>query len=107
MKRDILYNYEVSHPEYGTVVVPAIGPDTATLAAAEKWGAVWRFIAGECTVHKGGPCARPRCRRCGGEFGEPGGVGVYCPSCEAADARYRAELRRVRSTRRVRPGMED
>ena len=33
-----VYLYEVSHPDYPTVTVPSIGPDSATVEAARRWG---------------------------------------------------------------------
>lgn len=108
MGKGVLYLFEVSHPDYPTVVVPAVAADSATLAAARAWGVPdeWGMLAGYCTVKKGGPAQKPRCRRCHKEFGAPGGVGAYCPDCEAAMARYQREKARVRSRDR-RPGYRD
>ena len=66
-----VYLYEVSHPDYPTVTVPSIGPDSATVEAARRWGVpeLWGRLAGYCTVRRGGRAARPRCTRCGREFG--------------------------------------
>ena len=33
-----IYLYEVSHPDYPTVTVPSIGPDSATVEAVRRWG---------------------------------------------------------------------
>lgn len=89
-----LYLYEVSHPDYPTVVVPSIGPDSATVAAAERWGVreEWGHIAGYCTVRKGGRAVRPRCATCGKEFGQYGQAAGKCPECQAAEERYRREI---------------
>ena len=58
-----IYLYEVSHPDYPTVTVPSIGPDSATVEAVRRWGVpeLWGRIAGYCTVRRGGRAARPRC----------------------------------------------
>lgn len=78
-----LMNYQVNHPRYGTVTVASIGPDSATVAAFEGWGArsEWASEVANCDVRKLGPAGKPRCRRCGQEFGkdgEPGGLCGYC-----------------------------
>lgn len=99
-KRPVLYDYEVSHPEYGTVTVSSIGPDSATLAAAEEWGATWRLIAGYCSVRRGSPSRRPRCRTCGKEFGEPGTAGIICPDCTEMQEKFRRDIRKVQSLSR-------
>ena len=51
-----VYLYEVSHPDYPTVTVPSIGPDSATVEAARRWGVpeLWGRLAGYCTVRRGG-----------------------------------------------------
>ena len=43
-----VYLYEVSHPDYPTVTVPSIGPDSATVEAARRWGVpeLWGRLAG-------------------------------------------------------------
>ena len=76
-----VYLYEVSHPDYPTVTVPSIGPDSATVEAARRWGVpeLWGRLAGYCTVRRGGRAARPRCTRCGREFGT---------AAQAADGQY-------------------
>lgn len=105
VKKPVLCLFEVSHPEFPTVVVTAVGADSATVAACKAWGVPdeWGYLAGYCTVKKGGPAQKPRCRRCHKEFGEPGGVGAYCPDCEEVLERVRRETARVR-TRDRRPG---
>ena len=78
-----VYLYEVSHPDYPTVTVPSIGPDSATVEAARRWGVpeLWGRLAGYCTVRRGGRAARPRCTRCGREFGTAGQAAGKCPDC--------------------------
>lgn len=106
MSGPTIYLYEVSHPDYPTVMVPSIGRDSATMAAAELWGVrdQWGKIAGYCTVRKGGKAARPRCVRCDREFGVPGQAPGRCPDCQRAAERFRREMAgRGREDRR--PGM--
>ena len=86
-----LYCYEVTHHEYGTVVVEAISTETATVQAAKKWDVPWKEIAGYCQVRRLGTAAKPRCRRCHNEFGEPGDVKAYCPACLDLMERLRRE----------------
>ena len=38
MSEPVLYLFEVSHPDFPTVIVPSIGPDSATVEAARRWG---------------------------------------------------------------------
>ena len=94
-----LYCYEVTHHEYGTVVVEAISPETATVQAAKKWDVSWNEVAGECRTRRLGTAAKPRCRRCYNEFGEPGDVRAYCNDC----------LKIMEAEKRMRPqfGRED
>lgn len=94
-----LINYEVSHPVYGTVVVASIGPDSATLAAFDSWGArsEWGREVANCDVKKLGPARKPRCRVCGGEYGKAGEpVDGLCPFC----ARTAVMLEKERDVRR-------
>lgn len=103
-----LDNYEVCHPDYGRVVVASIGRDSATLAAFRSWGAEeeWGREAGYCDVRKLGPAQKPRCRRCGGEYGTPGDPrGGLCPSC-ARSAEIDAKAKAVRS-RKQRAGYRE
>lgn len=97
-----LYRYEVYHPDYGTMVVEDISPQGATNKAAKVWDAPWREIAGYCRVTKLGTAKRPRCRSCGAEFGEPGDVTAYCPTClRAQELAARERRMRPRSDRRA------
>lgn len=97
-KTPVMHDYEVRHPDYPTVIVSSIGPDSATIAATTKWGVreEWGQIASYCSVRKLGVTARSRCRRCNTEIGAPG----LCMDCERAEAQYRRELAKVRSTDR-------
>ncbi len=101
-----LWRFEVSHPDYGTTIVTSIGPDSATNAAAKEWEAPWREIAGYCRVTKLGSAAKPRCRRCHKEFGQPGDATAYCPACEAAMEAYRRDSARyaIETAAREREG---
>lgn len=101
-----MYRYEVTHETYGTVVVNEISEETAIRAAIEKWGADWRADASWCHVKKLGTAAKPRCRRCHREFGEPGDVTAYCRSCLEIMDRERREAARF-SPARKRPGYEE
>lgn len=101
-----IYRFEVHHPDFGTTIVESIGPESATQAAARKWNAEWREIAGYCGVRKLGKADKPRCRRCGKEFGEPGSPGAYCPDCVAILEQQRRERNRIRGTDR-RAGMRE
>lgn len=106
MREVAVYLYEVSHPDYPTVMVPSIGPDSATMAAAEKWGVpeLWGQIAGYCTVRKGGRAARPRCTQCGREYGVAGQTAGKCPDCKQAEELYRRQVNSIRGADR-RAGM--
>lgn len=108
-----LFSFEVSHPEHGTVQVVSVGPDSATAAAAKVWDVPWREIAGYCRVTKLGSAAKPRCRRCHSEYGQPGEPKAYCPTClEILDRqrrerdRYAVEHRGRDRERRRRGGEE-
>ena len=94
-----LMRFEVSHPDYPAVEVSSIGADSATVEAARQWGVAedWGKIAAYCTVKKLGKARKPRCRRCGREFGRPGGAEAYCPDCEQALALVRREKANVRT----------
>ena len=94
MSEPVLYLFEVSHPDFPTVIVPSIGPDSATVEAARRWGVAddWGHIAGYCTVRRGGKAARPRCSRCGKEFGRPGQAAGKCPACLRADELHRRQM---------------
>lgn len=71
------YSWTVTHPEYGTLRVNACTREEAILTAAERWGARFTKIAGECAVQKGGKAVTPRCRRCGRETA----AGDLCLEC--------------------------
>ena len=75
-----VYLYEVSHPDYPTVTVPSIGPDSATVEAARRWGVpeLWGRLAGYCTVRRGG--------RTGG--GQVSGLSALGGAAQAADGQY-------------------
>lgn len=106
-KGPVLWRYEVRHPEYGTVIVVSIGPDSATMAAAEVWGVpeLWGKLAGYCDVKRLGPAARPRCQRCAQEFGKAGDAAGLCPWCQQAAELHRREMAGVRGgDRRARWG---
>ena len=62
--------------------------------AARRWGVAdeWGHIAGYCTVRRGGKAARPRCSRCGKEFGRPGQAAGKCPDCLRADELHRRQM---------------
>lgn len=101
-----MYRYEVTHPEFGTVVVNAISEATAVQAALKYWGEDWRLEAGYCHARKLGTAAKPRCRRCHREFGEPGDTTAYCPECLRIMDQNRREAVRF-SPARKRPGYEE
>lgn len=61
----ILYDFEVSHPEYGKLYVSAIAADSATVVAAKKWGISWVENARYCTIQNRGKVTPPLCLRCG------------------------------------------
>ena len=92
MSEPVLYLFEVSNPDYPTIEVPSIGPDSALYAAIDQWGADWKRDAAYCTVRRGGKAARPRCSRCGKEFGRPGQAAGKCPNCLRADEIHRRQM---------------
>lgn len=93
----VIKNYEVSHPIYGTVVVPSIGPDSATVEAFEQWGIreLWRREVANCTVRALGFAGKPRCRRCAREYGRPGDKAGCCPECERVLEHWKREIGRL------------
>lgn len=97
-----VYLYEVSHPDYPTVTVPSIGPDSATVEAARRWGVpeLWGRLAGYCTVRRGGRAARPRCTRCGREFGTAGQAAGKCPDCLRSEELHRRQMANIRGSDR-------
>ena len=78
-----VYLYEVSHPDYPTVTVPSIGPDSATVEAARRWGVpeLW-----------------------GREFGTAGQAAGKCPDCLRSEELHRRQMANIRGSDR-RPGM--
>lgn len=100
-----LYRYEVTHPEFGTVIVNAISEATAIQTAIRHWGLDWKADASWCRARKLGTAAKPRCRRCHNEFGEPGNITTYCPKCLQIMDQHRREAARFLPTRR-KPGYE-
>lgn len=93
-----LCRFEVRHPEFWPVVVVSVGPESATVTAAKVWGVPeeWGRIAGSCDVRRLGTADKPRCRRCGSEFGEAGDAGGLCPGCREMEERFRREVARMR-----------
>ena len=92
MSGPTLYLFEVSHPDYPTIELPSIGPDSATVEAIRRWGADWKRDAAYCTARRMGRAARPRCSRCGREFGKPGQAAGKCPDCLRADELHRRQM---------------
>lgn len=76
-----MFRFKVTHPEFGEIIANGISPETAINAAIKSWGGDWRREAGYCKAVKLGTAAKPRCRSCHNEFGEPGDVTAYCPEC--------------------------
>ena len=104
-KGPVLWMFEVYHPDYGTVRVASIGPDSATMAAAKVWGAPWGQIAAYCDVKRCGKAARPRCVRCGEEYGKSGDPVGVCPWCQQAEDLNRRQMAGMRGPdRRARYG---
>lgn len=94
--------YEVSHPVYGTAETNSVSAESATWTALQRWGADWKTEACNCTVKKLGTAAKPRCRRCGKEFGRPGDFTALCPDCERANELYQREMaNRAKTDRRA------
>lgn len=94
--------YQVDHPEYGKTTTPAKDDGGAVKEAANTWGVAFREIAGDCKVTKLGSALRPSCKRCHGEYGQPGDPSAYCPECEKAlEAERRLRPRFRREDRRV------
>lgn len=94
--------YEVTHPELGKVVVNGTRKENAIKTALEGWGANFRQEAGYCDAREIGTAAKPRCRRCHSEFGEPGDTTAYCRSCQEIIDRERREAARFRRRDRRR-----
>lgn len=104
MSEPVLYLFKVSHPDYPTMELPSIGPDSATVEAIRRWGADWKRDAAYCTARRMGRAARPRCARCGKEFGKPGQAAGKCPDCIRADEVHRRQMAELPKTDR-RAGM--
>lgn len=98
--------YEVYHPQYGRTEINSVSAESAVWAAVKRWGADWKTEACNCTVKKLGTAAKPRCRRCGKEFGRPGDYTAICPDCERANELYRRECASRTKTDR-RAGMRE
>lgn len=95
--------YEVTHPELGKSNAIGISEATAIQAAIKSWGADWRREAAYCHAREIGTAAKPRCRRCHREFGEPGDTTAYCPECLRIMDQNRREAARFTPARR-KPG---
>ena len=95
MSEPVLYLFEVSNPDYPTIEVPSIGPDSALYAAIDQWGADWRREAAYCSVRRLGRANRPRCKSCHQEYGRPGEKAGKCPACIQIDECRRRELARL------------
>lgn len=104
MNGPAMYLFEVAHPDFPTAKVVSIKPDSAIYAAIGRWGADWRKEAGYCTVRNCGKATRPRCSRCGREFGQLGQTVGKCPECLRTDELYRRRMATLPKSDR-RPGM--
>ena len=89
------YQWEVDHPDFHPVKVTAPDMPGAVLAACRAWGVQedWVRLAGDCSARKLGRAAKPRCRRCGREFGQAGEEIWICPDCQKKEAQYQREKR--------------
>lgn len=99
-----IYRFEVTHPDYGELTVNHLSMDGAIMEAIRRWGADWKMTACDCTARKLGSADKPRCRRCGKEFGRRGDYAAYCPDCERANEQFRRE-RASRKNEDRRAGM--
>lgn len=72
------HTFQVTHPELGTVTVPAADRYAAIVAAAKEWDARWTQIAKDCTVTDLGTAKLHLCRMCGKPLDTPG----YCSRCQ-------------------------
>lgn len=84
------HTFQVTHPELGTVTVPAVDRYAAIVAAAKEWGERWTQIAKDCTVTDLGTAKLHLCRMCGKPMDTPG----YCPACQATRAKLAARAAR-------------
>lgn len=92
-----VYRFQVEHHEYGSTIVESIAPESATMAAAKKWEAPWKEIAGYCKVTKLGTADKPRCKMCHKEYGTAGDPAAYCPDCLVALEIRRRDMARLRT----------
>lgn len=99
-KKGIIQRYQVEHPALGRLIVDGLSKENATVVAAKRWGIPWAKEAAYMRVIKLGIAPRPRCKRCGREFGREGDVGVFCPDCQRADEIYRLERAAVKKADR-------
>ena len=97
-----LKRYEGTHPQRGRTEVDSIGRESAIAAALREWGGDWKTEAGQCWAQELGTARKPRCRRCHGEFGQPGDPAAYCPACEEILARQRREAERYAAGAKAR-----
>lgn len=103
-KNGIIQRYQVAHvehPELGHLTIDSISIASATMEAARRWGMHWAKEVAYMQVTKLGIAPRPRCKRCGREFGREGDVGVLCPDCQRADEIYRRERAAIKTDRRA------
>lgn len=96
-----VYRYEVRHPDYEALEVNHLSMEGAIREAVRQWGADWRTTACDCTAKKLGSARKPRCRRCGREFGRPGDYAAYCPDCERVNEQRRRERAARKEDRRA------
>jgi len=111
-KEPTRYSYEVIHPVWGTVVVPAVDPAEALVLAAGKWGVRWTSLAADCKVTRLGKARSCHCRRCGGPIypGAPQNGALFaatkdglCLECQRKEQLHRREMAGIRGADR-RPG---
>ena len=97
-----LRRYEVYHPDYGILEVNSLSREGAVRQAISYWDAEWRTEACNCVTKDLGTARKPRCRRCGKEFGRPGDYTAFCPDCERANDLFQRERsNREREDRRA------
>lgn len=93
--------FEVRHPNYETLEVNSLSAESAIREAVRQWGADWRTTACDCTARKLGSARKPRCRRCGREFGRPGDYTAFCPDCERVNEQFQRERAARKEDRRA------
>ena len=103
--------WRVNHPDFHPVSVVATDRPGAVLAACREWGAQadWRWLAGMCSAEKLGAAEKPKCRRCGAAFGNPGEPAGLCLECRKAEERFQRDKRHAfryqdRRTKKDRTG---